>query len=371
MNVRRGVGKAWIEGVPALAEQGLRVPWLARTSQTCTFAGALEAALSVTEQTCSYEDILALSGMAFRTRWYDGENGPTGCPCAPVGETPDVKRRLPAAIGWQFDEYAADGWDKPGMQGAQEAVVRSIDAGRPVPVVDRHLNSVVAYGYAEGGEVLLLKTLLDGVYECSLSELGQDPSLAHVLLGPEEPLPLPQAFRDVVSDAAKRWYRVEAEWIPNKLKNGRAALQAWIRGLEQHEALSVRVDAGQLLFYHLWAYKHLWDARRAAANFLSGHATVFPAAQEALLKAASHYRQEADLVGAAYDDPGTYIGSFEDLGACIGASGYEDTDATKWTPDMRRRERQILARCLDLERAAVEAMRDAVPKMALSDQVER
>jgi hypothetical protein len=118
------------------------------------------------------------------------------------------------------------------------------------------------------------------------------------------------------------------------------------------------------LFYHLWAYKHLWDPRRAAANFLQAHADTYPGAQDIILEAAGLYRQEADLVGAAYDDPGTYIGSFEDLGACIGSSGYEDTDATLWTPGMRRRERQILAQCLDLERAAVKALEQAVLAMS-------
>lgn len=356
--------RAVIEGVPALAEPGPKVPWLARTSKTCTFAGALEAALSLTEQPCSYEDILALSGMAFRTRWYDGDDGPTGCPCAPVGETPDVKRRLPAAIGWQIDEYGADGWDKPVMQEAKQAVVRSIDAGLPVLVVDRQLNSVVAYGYAQNGEVLLLQTLCDGAYECPLSELGQDPSLAHVLRGPEVPPPFPQVFKDVVSDAAERWYQVQSEFIPGKLKNGQAAIQAWIRGLERHEELATKADPGRLLFYHLWAYKHLWDARRAAAGFLREHAALYPAAQDDILEAAGLYQREADLLGAAYDDPGTYVGSFEDLGACIGSSGYEDTDATQWTPDMRRRERQIMQDALTLERAAVEALEQAVPKMS-------
>ena len=84
------------------------------------------------------------------------------------------------------------------------------------------------------------------------------------------------------------------------------------------------MDPGKLLFYHLWAYKHLWDARQAAGNFLYAHGHLFPAAQAALVEAAAHYRREAELVGTAYDDPSTYIGSFEDLGACIGDSGYED-----------------------------------------------
>ena len=93
MGIRRKNGRVWVEGVPPLVEPGLDVPWLERSSKTCTLAGALESALSVTERPLTYGEILSLSGMAFRTRWYDGKDGPTGCPCAPVGETPDVKRR--------------------------------------------------------------------------------------------------------------------------------------------------------------------------------------------------------------------------------------------------------------------------------------
>ena len=366
MSVIKDTGKAWIKGVPALVEPNLSVPWLARTSQTCTFAGALEAALSVTERPVSYQDIMALSGMAFRTRWYDGENGPTGCPCAPVGETPDVKKRLPKAIGWHIEEFAADGWDEPRMREAKKAVVGSIDTGIPVLVVDHHLNSVVVYGYAEDGEVLLIKTLVDGEYACPLSGLGQSPSLSHILKGPEQTPPFSLIFREVIKDAVERWFIVKSEFIPEKLKNGQAALQAWIRGLVQHEELASRVDQGRLLFYHLWAYKHLCDARHAAANFLGQHAATFPIVEEHLTKAAGLYRHEADILGGAYDVPGTYIGSFEDLGACLGSSGYEDTDASKWTSEMRHKEKQILEKCLELEKSAIEAMRKALSVMASS-----
>jgi hypothetical protein len=359
MSVRHSAGRTWIEGVPNLIEPGLRVPWLVRTSKTCTFAGALEAALAVTAQPYSYAEIMALSGMAFRTRWYEGENGPTGCPCAPVGETPDVKRRLPEAIGWRIDEYAADGWDKPIMQEARTAIARSIDAGLPVTVVDRHLNSVVAYGYANGGEVLLLHSLLDGTYECPLAELGQDPSLAHVLVGPKALPPSAQVLESVVSDAAERWHRVRAEFIPDKLKNGRAALEAWIRSLDLHQELASKVDPGRLLFYHLWAYKHLYDARQAAAAFLHGHADTIPLVQADLVEAAGRYRQEANLLGRAYDDPGTVLSAFEGLVR----DGSEDLDASQWTAEHRRRERQILAACLALERSAVTAMGKAVSKI--------
>lgn len=363
MSVIKDAGKVWIEGVPTLVEPGHPVPWLARTSQTCTFAGALEAALAVTERPVNYQDIMALSGMAFRTRWYNGADGPTGCPCAPVGETPDVKQRLPQAIGWQFVEFAADGWDKPDMRGAKEAVVESIDVGIPVPVVDRHLNSVVAYGYMEEGEILLIKTLVDGEYACPLTHLGQNPSLVHILKGPVTHPPFPLIFKGILRDAIERWYIEYSDFIPCKLKNGKAALQAWIRGLEMHEQLLTVKKPGQLLFYHLWAYKHLWDARRSAASFLEKHAAIYPAAQEQITRAAALYHEEANLLGGAYDDPQTYIGSLDDLAECLGASGYEDTEASKWTPAMRYREIKILQKCLDLEESAVETMRAALLRM--------
>jgi hypothetical protein len=46
-------------GRAPLAKPGLTVCWRARTSQTCTFEGALEAALSLTERPYSYPQMLA------------------------------------------------------------------------------------------------------------------------------------------------------------------------------------------------------------------------------------------------------------------------------------------------------------------------
>jgi hypothetical protein len=71
MTVKRQANRVWIEGLPSPRETTGKYPLLVREVKTCTFAGALEAALSVTERLYSYEEILALSGIAFRTRWYE------------------------------------------------------------------------------------------------------------------------------------------------------------------------------------------------------------------------------------------------------------------------------------------------------------
>ena len=122
---------------------------------------------------------------------------------------------------------------------------------------------------------------------------------------------------------------------------------------DQFDELVARMDPGRLLFFHLWNFGNLYDARRAAAGFLREHATIYPSAQEALLRASDLYRQEADALGATYEDENTYPG------ACGGGA----LDASRWTPGMRRREREIMQQALDLERSAVEAMERALPKM--------
>lgn len=65
--VKRENGKVWIDGVAPLR-------W--GNSRECTYAGALEAALAVTEHPVSYNDIMGLSGLAFRVRWWASAGEP-------------------------------------------------------------------------------------------------------------------------------------------------------------------------------------------------------------------------------------------------------------------------------------------------------
>ena len=125
---------------------------------------------------------------------------------------------------------------------------------------------------------------------------------------------------------------------------------------DQFDELVAKVDPGKLLFFHLWNFGNLVDARRAAAGVLHEHAAVYPSAQEDLMRAGDLYRQEADVLAAAYEDENTYLG----------ASNSETFDASRWTLDMRRHEREIMQQALDLERRAVEALEQALSKIAAS-----
>jgi hypothetical protein len=125
---------------------------------------------------------------------------------------------------------------------------------------------------------------------------------------------------------------------------------------DQYDELVARVDPGQLLFFHLWNFGHLYDARRAAAALLRQHAAVYSLALRDLMHASDLYRQEADVMASAYEDENTYVG----------ASNSEIFDASRWTFDMRRREREIMQQALNLERCAVGAMEQALSSIAAS-----
>ena len=144
-NILREGDRVWIDGIPSFSAVG---------NPVSTFAGSMAAALAVTHQPLSVEDILGLSGYAFHTRWCQSDGKPTGCP----GSVSLEQGFLPAAFskhsGWQLKTLFAQGWDKPGMQRAIPDIIASIDAGKPVIVEDKYVHASVLYGYINQGNSL-------------------------------------------------------------------------------------------------------------------------------------------------------------------------------------------------------------------------
>ena len=115
--------RVWIADVPPFSEFGKPV---------CTFAGAMAAALSVTEHPLNAEDILGLSGYAFHTRWCQSAGKPTGCPGSVSLEQGFLLDALSEHSGWRLKILFGQGWADPEMQCGVPAIVASIDAGMPV-----------------------------------------------------------------------------------------------------------------------------------------------------------------------------------------------------------------------------------------------
>ena len=341
--LKRADNTVWIEGVPTLTG------W----HKLPTFIGALEAALSVTEHPVSYINLLGLSGLAFRVRWYVGPDGPTGCPCSPTGETPVVWSALGRGTGWQLEPFDGDGWDASGMKHIVPRIVDSIDAGRPVIVVDADLNSAVIYGHKQDRVTFLVRTYYQDTMQCDVSGLGQSPALAVFLRDYAPPPPRADVLRAVLRDAVDAWqHETWDTTVSPCLRSGKAALEAWIDFYDCLDEMAQRVDRHKLLGHILWNYRHLYQARRGAAAFLEQAADDLPEARAELAQASAEYRREADLLATADD------GSWDRMPEVRRMyfdhpQQWLDTPIDAWDETIRQRERAILEGALEIEERAI------------------
>lgn len=328
-----------IEGVPTLS-------W--GESSDTTFAGAMEAALAVTDHPYSATQIMGYSGLAFRVRWAgDGEDGEKGwCPSIPVGEFPEEQAAVASATGWRFDtiDEMANEQD-PRMGRYADQLAAAIDSGMPVvgyPDKD-DLNVAVAYGYegSGAGRKFLWRTYWSG-------DEGKAVPVADT--GPWVMIPVefggaPDARRrliETLSIAVRNWRRDGSESGSGyRYAWGERALEAWRDDLRRAEEFTEEQRKG-LFFANWWNFEAWQDARARASAFLKDEADhVGPEAREALLQAAELYAQEAALLQAQLGRQEAFLGPWS-------GKGFAD-----WTPAVREREQQILAEALGLEREAI------------------
>jgi hypothetical protein len=349
----------WIDGVPALTGWN-RLP---------TFIGALEAVLSVTEHPTDYVDLLGFSGLAFRTRWYVGEEGPTGCMCSPTGETPMVWSALARGTGWQIEPFDADGWNTPTMRRLIPRIVDTINDGRPVLTIDQDLNSAVIYGHKRDQVTFVVRTYASESVVCGVSELGQDPALVVFVRVHREPSPPRDVLRAVLRDAVNAWEHTTWDTaVSDNLHSGRAALQAWIAFYDRVEEMAQHADPHKLLAHALWNYRHLWQARRGATAFLARAAEHLPDAQYELEQARATYAHEADLLDTIHDGtwgqmPELRQAFFEGSRATLSQAWY-DTPTDAWDRAVRQREQGLMQQALESESTAIAWLQAALAKTA-------
>jgi len=357
--LRREGDTTWIDGVPALSG------W----HKLPTFIGALEAALSVTEHPVDYVDLLGLSGLAFRTRWYVGEHGPTGCMCSPTGETPMVWSALAQGTGWQLEPFDADGWDTPTMRRLIPRIIDAVNDGRPVLTVDRDLNSALIYGHKRDQVTFLVRTYVQASVACDVSELGQDPALAVFVRVHRDPPSPGELLRTVLRDAVNAWEHTTWDTtVTDKLHSGRAALQAWIDFYDRLDEMSQQVAPHKLLGHALWSYRHLCQARRGAAAFLARTREHLPGAAYELDQAQATYAREADLLDTIHDGtwgqmPELRQAFFEEGRATLNPE-WANTPIDAWDRAVRQREQALLQRALEIEETAIAWLQAALAKTA-------
>lgn len=256
------------------------VPPLGRgKGKETTFAGALEATLAVTAHPYDYATLMGVTGLAFRTCWFQGPDT-SWCVSSPVGEFPEEIEAARRATGWDLHCECRLGEAEPHMEGRVPEIVASIDAGRPVLAYDPSLNLGVIYGYEEGGQTVLMHdySRQEKPTRRPVSELG---AMALFLGEHSQPMPRRDAVIQGLRMASQNWRRRHDP--PNEERGywlGEMALTRWSEDLNLSSSLSGK-KREKLFFVSWWNLDCMADARRAAVVFLKEHLNLFLGGRQA------------------------------------------------------------------------------------------
>ena len=326
-----------IEGVPTLG-------W--DKGKQCTFAGALEAAMAVTKHAYTYADILGLTALAFRTRWFQAPEGRDWCGSCAVGEMEEEIAAAGKATGWECRVEV-----HPDIEKLSPEIRASIDAGKPIAAYDDSLDMAVLYGYDERGKTFLFRDYHKGEapHELPASKVGW----LWIFLGEHSDPPTPlQATVEAMRMAVHNYNREKGREGPGEYWYGCAAFDAWSRDLADVDSLTEE-QRKKLLFVSWWNFQAMVNARKNAVAFLRERAELFAgAARDHLAHAAQSYQQEVD-----------YFASPECARTdCFLDPGSENT-MEKWTSDVRERERTVLSRARQIESIAIAEMTKALSSL--------
>ena len=280
--VERSGTRVAITGLPALGPM---------TSGRSSYADALSAALSVTEQPVSYDQVMAYSGLAFRARWFRGEQENAWfCPTSALGEFPPEMEAVSAATGWLQRHDMWQGGSR-NVHDVLPAITASLDRG--VPVVgypsNEHMDLSVLFAYEREGDQLTLRWL-DYKHERELVLPAEKLGFLVILL--ERQGLVPDGRRALLSALGSDNWRCRQRPVPRRdgaYYYGTLAYDTWSRDLERAADYPEPMRR-QLCFVSWFCFAALVDARSAAATFLNQTADDFEdEIAEALRTAAGHY----------------------------------------------------------------------------------
>jgi len=318
-----------LDGVPALA-------W--GTDRDCTFIGALEAALAVTEHPFSYTDLMGYSGVAFRIRWSSDRTTTGWCGSTVIGEMPEEMDAITAATGWSF--LFGDHWEEdPDMAQEIPRIVAAIGADRPVITYGSNMDMAVLYGYEDNGNTWLIKDYNEPEIPFRLAAAKLGPM--QIYLGEHsEPVAQRKALTRSLRMAVANWRRSTGDGglQGRQYFYGAAAFEAWTTDLMRAGELSTE-DLEGLQFLNGFVYISLKDARKAAVAFLKDKVELVKVgARESLERAADLYAQEVALLDASQRDL-----SFDD-----------------WSAESQGRTRSVLLDACSIETKAIGAIEEAL-----------
>lgn len=357
------------------------LPPLSWGMKDITFAGALESATAVTTNPWSYQDILGMTGLAFRTRWYQTGDARRWDGAAPIAEERE-EIALFAGSGWKLHLGSIDvpqptlvelslnpqvtnpaSATRPQPNGEalhfRNEIIESIEAGLPVLCKDRKsLDMAVLYGYAangdNGSEVVIVNDYWSVDNRVPLAEMWP----FFIFLRPGEAVEPVAAARQGLEQAVNNWRReaVRANEIcvwgnhPSAATYfyGDQAYAHWIADLENVDGLDAE-QQGQLFHCNWWNVDCLFSARTNAQGYLKELAAqVDGEATNALLRAAACYQAWCRHFHAAMSPQGPHQ---EQKLAFLGP--WSGKGIAQWDEKIRANERVLLSTWRDLDTQAV------------------
>ena len=349
-----------------------------------TFAGALESATAVTANPWSYQDILGITGVAFRTRWYltGDERGWDGA--APIAEEREeialfagsgwrlhlgvVAMRQPTLVELSLNTQLASSTPptppQPNGEALQfrEEIIESLDAGLPILCKDhKSLDMAVLYGYeadkASDSEVVIINDYWGADQRVPLAEMWP----FFIFLRPSEAVEPLEAARQGLAQAVYNWRRnaVPATdicvWGNHPASAtyfyGDQAYAQWIADLENVEALDAE-QQGQLFHCNWWNIDCLFSARHSAQGHLQEIAAqVGGETANALRRAASFYQEECRHFHATVPSRGhglAFLGPWSGKGIA------------EWNDEVSANEREFLSIWRELDTQAVAELEAAL-----------
>lgn len=295
----------------------------------CTFMHCLELILDAVGRKIGYDELMGLSGMAFRTqfrvdRWDVGNPDPlVGDSCLDV---------LFAAIGWQYDLQIVRRDELAESDALQRAVRQSIDRG--IPVLAANIIPPEDWGIITGyrrDRLWLCRSYNGGAERIDRPATGWP--TAALLLTKRQARPATSETRAASIRRAVEHFDKRAV---GPYAQGSKAFDEWCQSLR---------SARERRYIHanFWTYVGLIDARGAAVRYLRSVAKDFGSKEPHITKAADLYDQEVRLL----------IGGLNDVPP---EQQYPDGLPP---PEYRTRQIELLRKAQELEKQAVESLRKA------------
>jgi hypothetical protein len=302
---------------------------------------------------------MGYSGLAFRVRWYRRYDQPDWCPSSPVGEFSEEIYTVGSAIGLSIAQRSVMGnsQDRPHMERFAGEIKESIDAARPVVgYPDKDLNVAVAYGYEDAGgrttflwnaygrSGLRVPTEQVGPWLMLLRDLGEP-------MGPKAALVQALTTPNWRRSRLEPWNRQPGQQA--SYLYGQEALRQWREDIGRADEFEPELRK-KLFFVSWWCFDCLENARHAAARFLNERSRELDGqARSALAQAAGIYGQLAwKATEECFDKHAAFLGP------------WSGKTADDWTPEVRRREQELLAEIEAMDRNAAAEIDKALPALS-------